>query len=152
MLILLRIGRTVSTPIPVSINGTNGISLAAILDSGHLPRSTVAGRAVKFLAAMWLLAALSFIIPIVHFISIPILFFVGIVGAVYLLNRRHIICGKVECPGCHRSIEVQSVLATERVRWPLDFICQDCGQYMWAEPAQDQPAAEGGSVEPGKPS
>lgn len=141
-----------STPIPVSIHGTNGITLAAALDSDRLPGATVAGRAIKFLMASWLLAALSAVIPIVHFVSIPILFLVGLVGAVYLLNRRHVICGEVECPGCHRLITVQSVVATERVRWPLDFVCQDCGQYMWAEPVHDQQAAEGGSVDSGKPS
>lgn len=122
------------------INGTNGVKLPGVLQTEQLPRSAVLPQALTFLAVFWGLAVVSIIIPIIHFLSVPFFFAIGLGGAIYLFLRRRVIAGAAECPGCRKQIDLRMVQLREQIRWPLDFVCPECGQNMWVEQDADKQA------------
>ncbi len=100
----------------------------------QLERSEVIGSVAKLLVVSWSLALVSVIVPVLHLFLVPGFFLGGLVGAGYLYMRRHLAFGEIECPGCRRRISVKFAGVAEVPRWPLDSICDQCGQNVWIGP------------------
>lgn len=96
----------------------------AVLDIWNKKRAKKKGRSIWM--GCWVGAVLSIAIPIVHFLTVPLLLVVGPVAGhlVYKLfdGSIDVISGSGTCPACKHPINLQPTSAT----WPLSLTCGSC--------------------------
>lgn len=82
-------------------------------------------RALLTLLAVWIVAALAVLIPILHFILVPLLLLLGpIIASIVYTKKSAVIGGDGVCPACKEKFEV----ASSRDSWPLSDICSHCSE------------------------
>ncbi|MCB0310333.1 MAG: hypothetical protein KDD42_03810 [Bdellovibrionales bacterium] len=87
-------------------------------------------RALKFLGGFWALAAISIVIPIAHFVLVPVFFLVGIISAfIIAFQSSQIFGGAAECPACGEIFKVAKNLN----RWPVSDVCEHCSANLRLE-------------------
>lgn len=92
-----------------------------------------AGRmkeAVKKLALFWGIAIVSVALPVVHFVTVPLFFILGIFFAsrTYKSEGR-VIEGLTRCPHCEHEVPIKPA----ELQWPLTEICQNCARVVRIE-------------------
>lgn len=101
-------------------------SAGGILYSQHYSLKERWQRALKILGIIWLLAAVSLLVPMLHFVLSPLLF---IAGPLLAWQRFHLIqqtlAAEGECPLCHQSIRIE---LEARSRLPHWNICPHCNK------------------------
>jgi hypothetical protein len=87
-------------------------------------------RAVKRLAAYWVLALVSVALPILHFVLVPGLFLLGPLAA-WLATRQAgtVLGGGGKCPGCGGTVEIEGGPET----WPMAARCRPCREILTVE-------------------
>ena len=95
--------------------------------------SSPAGRvkqALKKLALFWLGSLLSILIPVVHFVSVPVLFGLGIFFAYRSYKSEgQVLEGLTRCPHCQNEVPIKPA----ELQWPLTEICQNCARVVRIE-------------------
>jgi hypothetical protein len=80
-------------------------------------------KSIKKLLMFWGAAVLSILLPVVHFVLVPLFFILGIVFAILARKDRfEITDGKVACPNCKKEITVEKAAFAEY----HSEICQHC--------------------------
>jgi hypothetical protein len=75
------------------------------------------------LGLYWGLAIFSVLLPVVHFVLVPLFLFLGIFTAYRARRIRvEILFGKIECPHCGKLVTIPTTAA----QWPHSEICQCC--------------------------
>ena len=90
-------------------------------------------KGLKVLAICWGLAIATAFIPIVHFVSVPVLVLVGPV-AFFVMKRMYtdktdVHTPGAQCPGCGDLIHLPISLE----EWPVHFSCNNCQMKLTAE-------------------
>lgn len=84
-------------------------------------------QALKRLAFFWLVAIGSVLIPILHFVLVPLFLVLGVFFAVRTYRSEGaIIAGTTTCPHCKAEITVQP----SELQWPVTEICQSCARVV----------------------
>ncbi len=80
-------------------------------------------RGLKALGVSWGLAVFAVVIPILHFVLVPLLLVIGPFAFYYVAGQKEIILGgKGLCPECEREFEIVRSTA----KWPLSDLCNHC--------------------------
>jgi hypothetical protein len=84
-------------------------------------------NAIKKLVLWWLIAIFSVLIPVMHFVLVPLFFFLGI----FLSYRSYkstgrVLAGTLKCPHCQAEIQIKP----NELHWPLSEICQSCARVV----------------------
>ena len=85
---------------------------------------------LKKLAMFWALAIFSILIPVFHFVLVPLFFFLGIYCA-YRSSKSEgvVLSGKTSCPHCQSEV----IIKKAELQWPLSEICQNCARVLRIE-------------------
>lgn len=86
--------------------------------------------ALKKLALFWTISFFSILIPVFHFVSVPLFFFLGIFFArrSYKSEGR-VLSGKTQCPHCQAEVTINPA----ELFWPVSEICQSCARVLRIE-------------------
>jgi hypothetical protein len=85
---------------------------------------------LKKLAIFWSISVLSILIPVFHFVTVPLFFFLGIFFA-YKSSKSEgkVLSGETTCPHCQNKVIVKEA----ELQWPLSEICQNCARVLRIE-------------------
>lgn len=86
--------------------------------------------ALKKLALFWGIALVSVLIPVFHFVSVPLFFLLGLFFA-YRTSKSEgrVKEGLTKCPHCHTEVIVKPA----EIQWPITEICQNCARVVRIE-------------------
>lgn len=80
-------------------------------------------QAAKRLGLFWLISLASVLIPVLHFVLVPLFAVLGIFFAVRTYRSEGaVLRGTTTCPNCKADITVQPGV----LQWPVTEICQSC--------------------------
>ncbi|WP_413944560.1 hypothetical protein [Bdellovibrio sp. HCB-162] len=87
-------------------------------------------QALKKLALFWGIALVSVLIPVFHFVTVPLFFFLGLFFArrTYKSEGR-VLSGETRCPHCQTEVKVKPA----ELQWPITEICQNCARVVRIE-------------------
>lgn len=81
----------------------------------------------KKLGIFWGISLVSVLIPVFHFVSVPLFFILGIFFAVQTFKSvGRVIDGEAVCPHCQNKVLIKPA----GVQWPLTEICQNCARVV----------------------
>lgn len=87
-------------------------------------------QALKKLALFWGIALVSVLIPVFHFVSVPLFFGLGIFFALRSYKSEgKVLSGSVQCPHCLHEVKVKPA----ELQWPISEICQNCARVVRME-------------------
>lgn len=87
-------------------------------------------EALKKLAIFWGISIVSVLIPVFHFVSVPLFFGLGIFFAYRTYKSEgRVIEGLTRCPHCQTEVKVKPA----EIQWPLTEICQNCARVVRIE-------------------
>jgi len=110
----------VTCPVHITINNTEATGEVQIT---HFNSSQRWGRALKALGLFWILATVSILIPVAHFVLVPVLFVAGLIGFSKGMSTENIVLGgECKCPQCNSVITISKSAA----KWPLSEPCMKC--------------------------
>lgn len=90
--------------------------------------------AVKKLFLFWGIALVSVLIPIFHFVTVPLFFGLGLFFAYRSYQSQgQVLTGETTCPHCQNKVIIQKA----ELQWPLSEICQNCARVVRIEPANE---------------
>ena len=93
----------------------------------HWSESERVGRALKIFSVLFLVAAASLAIPIVHFVLAPLLFLICIVATIKIYRQRMQILGGIAlCPVCKHEF----VIISGYSQWPIYSNCTNCNRTL----------------------
>lgn len=88
-------------------------------------------KVIKTLAMFWGLAIFSILLPVVHFVLVPLFFFVGIFMALRARKyHEEMLSGEIKCPHCGTNVKIGKA----PIIWPLSEICQNCASAVRISP------------------
>lgn len=89
-------------------------------------------QALKKLGLFWGIALVSVLIPVFHFVLVPLFLILGIFFAhrSYKSEGR-ILSGETRCPHCQTEVQVKPA----ELQWPISEICQNCARVVRMERA-----------------
>ncbi len=84
-------------------------------------------QALKKLGLFWGIALLSVLIPVFHFVTVPLFFCLGL----FFFYRGYkseglILGGEVNCPHCSEVVHIKPA----NLEWPVTEICQSCARVL----------------------
>jgi hypothetical protein len=107
----------------VYLTGRNGQVTEGQISIQSWTETERAKRAFKFGTLTWLLAIACILLPIVHFILVPLLLIAGPIVAIWNYNRKSIIKGgSGPCPFCEKDVSIGRGPDV----WPIDELCTKC--------------------------
>lgn len=119
--------------INVKIAGANCARIGTA-DIRYLNRVERSLRFLKFFALWSAVASVSIVVPILHFLLVPLFVLVGAVhGAMSFCKRRIVTGGCGECPYCGGRFEI----ARSTSSWPLQDRCALCFRNVSVVPERD---------------
>lgn len=109
--------------VPVRVQGLRDAPIETEVFVYALTGRERALRALKMLALCWALALVSVLLPVLHFVLVPLFALLGPVAAWLGHRRAEVILGGVmPCPECHSPFDV----GEGAVQWPLQAQCPAC--------------------------
>lgn len=73
-------------------------------------KNAVIFLSLKKLAVFWMLAAVSLLIPILHFVLVPAFFFIGIFMFMFQYKNTHMLeAGTGSCPTCLKNFSISEI-------------------------------------------
>ncbi|HWU43240.1 MAG TPA: hypothetical protein VN132_07380 [Bdellovibrio sp.] len=88
--------------------------------------------ALKKLGIFWGIAVLCIVIPVFHFVLVPLFFFLGIFFSYRGFKAQgQVLSGQTTCPHCHAEV----IIKKAELNWPLSEICQSCARVVRIEKA-----------------
>jgi hypothetical protein len=98
----------------------------------YSPRD-VLQKVLKTLALYWGIAIFCVFLPVVHFVLVPLFFFLGIFMAMRARKfKGEILSGEILCPNCSQKV----TLSKASILWPNSEICQSCASVVRFLPAE----------------
>lgn len=80
-------------------------------------------HAFRSLFRWWLLALFSVLIPVAHFVLVPLFLLLGLIFSVRTFLQSEVLSeSRVECPKCGKKFEIVTLTA----RFPIFDICKEC--------------------------
>jgi len=87
-------------------------------------------QALKKLGLFWGIALVSVLIPVFHFVLVPLFFFLGIFfGYRSYKSEGRVLGGETHCPHCKNEVKVKPA----ELQWPVSEICQNCARVVRME-------------------
>jgi hypothetical protein len=89
-------------------------------------------RAIRVFLLCWTLAAISILIPILHFVLVPLFFFLGLIAPFFVVRRESVVLGGIgSCPFCAKRFAILQSAND----WPLHSVCDSCHRHVRIEKA-----------------
>lgn len=87
-------------------------------------------QSLKKLGLFWAIAVACVLIPVFHFVLVPLFFILGL----FFAHRSYksegqVLGGETRCPHCQTEIKVKPA----ELQWPLSEICQNCARVVRME-------------------
>lgn len=88
--------------------------------------------ALKKIAIFWGIALVSVLIPVFHFVLVPLFFFLGFFFAYRGYKAEgQVLGGETTCPHCQTPVQIKK----QELNWPITEICQGCARVVRIEKA-----------------
>lgn len=121
--------------VPVKVKRRQGDPAEAEVFVYTLSGRERAMRGLKMLGLFWLLALVSILLPVLHFVLVPLFAVVGPIAAWLGYRREQIILGGITpCPECAAPFDV----GQGAVEWPLQAQCPGCRAIVRMEPVNSR--------------
>lgn len=123
-----------SEPVDVllQIRDSSRDPVKASLELKHLGVGVRARRAIVRLLICWVLAGVSVLVPLMHFVLVPGFFIAGFVLATLAFRATvEVQSPKVPCPKCAQLTPIEA----GSTGWPVTIWCAACGTTFFARPA-----------------
>lgn len=115
---------------PVRIRGTAGAESEGEVFIRTWTLAERRRRSLIILAKCWGAAAIAVVVPMLHFVLVPVLVIVGPIWGWFLKRQERIILGgSGTCPKCSEPFKIERALD----RWPLSDICDRCHAHVTIE-------------------
>lgn len=124
-------------------NGTKISILANVSDERRTPgfvyietfnQAQKTRVAIKKLAIFWGIALVCVLIPVFHFVLVPLFFFLGFFFAYRgYKSEGQVLSGETTCPHCGTKVIVKKA----ELAWPITEICQGCARVVRMEKADE---------------
>ena len=109
--------------IPVRVEGVNEKATSGEVKMQVWNRDERMKRALKALGLSWGIALLCILIPILHFVLVPLGLIAGPIIAYAIYFKESIILGgEAPCPQCGKPLKI----VRSEVKWPLSDLCGVC--------------------------
>jgi hypothetical protein len=116
--------------IPVQIRGLGDKVSPGTVEHQAWQKRERTLRALKALGITWGLAVAAVLIPLLHFVLVPLLLLAGPAVFVWIAGQEEMILGgRGTCPECGKPLEI----AKSTVKWPLKDICTHCHAQLTVE-------------------
>lgn len=93
----------------------------------HFNKNEKIQRALKKMAMFWGASLLAILLPVVHFVLVPLLFVLGIFFFFQVMKTDgEVLGGNITCPSC----QTEATLQPDLLQWPLKEICQNCARVL----------------------
>lgn len=80
-------------------------------------------RGGKLLGGAWFAAALSILVPVLHFVLVPLFLLLGpLLFYIAYQQEESVIGGQVPCPACAQPVKVSG----GKLKWPIFDHCSSC--------------------------
>lgn len=111
----------------VEIQSQSGQKSSGIIKIRQLGLKERMTTGFKKLGFFWLIALGVLFIPILHFILVPLFFFLGLFFCIRICMQLELVDqGNGKCPACSNEI----VFGSARPVWPLNEICPKCAEEL----------------------
>ncbi len=119
---------------PIKLLARQHESAHGMLHSQRFTQKECRQKAIRTLAITWLLAAISLLIPMVHFVLSPLLFIAGPLLAWHQYRlKEQTLAAEGECPLCHETIDIKLEARTQMPHWSLCPKCNNPVQLVLTE-------------------
>jgi len=110
----------------ITLHAQQNKSAAGELYSEYFNKKERWHRALRILAIIWLLAAFSLLIPLVHFVLSPLMFIAGPLLAWQQFRlTQQTLAAEGKCPLCHQPIRIELDARTQMPHWN---VCPKCNK------------------------
>lgn len=117
--------------IPVVVKDLGGSSVAAQVPVRAYTGGERLLRSAKILALFWGISLLTVLIPVAHFVLVPLFFLLGPIVAMMVYKKTvSLTGGDVTCPNCHQVFSLNA----GPILWPLRRNCEHCRYQLVIEP------------------
>jgi hypothetical protein len=121
--------------IPVRIHGVRETVTSGQVEQLSWDKAQRTRRALKALGICWGIALCTVLIPILHFILVPLFLISGPIVFFWVASQERMITGgKGICPECGKAID----LMKSPPRWPLSDLCSHCQARLSIERASER--------------
>jgi hypothetical protein len=116
--------------IPIQANVSDDRRSEGYVTVQHFNPAQRMNAALKKLGLFWAIALVSVLIPVFHFVLVPLFLIIGILAArrSYKAEGR-VIEGLTKCPHCQTEVIVKPT----ELQWPVTEICQNCARVVRIE-------------------
>ncbi len=92
-------------------------------------------QSLKKLGLFWGIALVSVLIPVFHFVLVPLFLILGLFFARRSYKSEgQVLGGETRCPHCQTEIKVKPA----ELQWPLSEICQNCARVVRMEKKESE--------------
>lgn len=117
----------------VNMIAKNGVSAINQLEFEVYGQKERVRRAFKTLGKVWLFALAAVLVPIIHYVLVPLLILTGPVLFFYFLNKKEsMLTQKLPCSVCHEKIELEF----SKPRLPAELHCKTCRDFLILQGAE----------------
>jgi hypothetical protein len=117
--------------IQVKIQGSQGKVTTGNVEHRIWEKKERTLRGIKALGISWGLCLVSVLIPLLHFILVPLFLLAGPFAFFWVTAQEQIILGgKGECPECLLTFDI----ARSAAKWPISDVCNHCHAPIEIEP------------------
>jgi hypothetical protein len=118
---------------PVTVHSDSGKTSPGEMRLQEWDKKERTRRAARFWLYSWALALVSVIIPLAHFVLVPLFLIAGPVGAwVVSTQASQLLGGESKCPDCGAFLPLAPAAAD---RWPITDLCSGCQHRVRIEKA-----------------
>lgn len=109
--------------VSVRVSSNTSEPVSAVIQVTTFSHNQRLSRGLKTLGVFWAISAFTVLIPIAHFVLVPLFFVIGpIAASVVYKKTSKIVGGSIPCPICKHAFEI----AQNPVTWPAKEICSHC--------------------------
>lgn len=107
----------------VSVVGSSGKSVSGKVIIKEWTEAEKLRRGLKALGVCWGAMLVAVLIPVLHFLLVPLFLISGPIVALWFYQQKStILGGKSECPDCGKELNI--IKTSEK--WPLKDVCSAC--------------------------
>ncbi len=118
--------------LPVSIKSSFGVSSGEIMIQ-RWGKGQRVFRAIRLAIVMGIITVVVALVPIAHFVLVPLALLIGVVMTIRALYQKEVIRGGLgTCPACGKGFEIFSGAA----KWPIQDRCTECQRGVVISPVE----------------
>lgn len=105
---------------PVKVKGAQDATTSEVLIEAW-PADRKMKTGVKYWILCWVLSVISVLVPLLHFVLVPLFFILGpVMFFIYQKKQSMVMGGEAICPDCGGRVEFHK----QELHWPFKVVCE----------------------------